>query len=90
VAICLYPANIADMSLDNVSLTSQCILRDRVGYLALTFDARENTLYFSGNYTSTVSKIPLEAGAKAHIIASGTGVVKGKVKITVKVKGACM
>jgi len=78
VAICMYPANIADMSLDNVSLTSQCILSDRYGYLALTFDAAENVLYYSGNYTNTISAIPLETGAKAKVVASGTGVVKGQ------------
>lgn len=78
VAICMYPAHIADMSLDNVSLTSQCILSDRYGYLALTFDAAENVLYYSGNYTNTISAIPLETGAKAKVVASGTGVVKGQ------------
>ncbi|KAK7474594.1 hypothetical protein BaRGS_00034178 [Batillaria attramentaria] len=77
VAICQYPANIPDMSLENVTLTSQCFLNDRYGYLALTFDARENMLYYSGNFTNTISAIPLEVGANAKVVAGGTGVVKG-------------
>ncbi|KAK7090164.1 hypothetical protein V1264_009998 [Littorina saxatilis] len=77
VAICMYPANIADMSLDNVSLTSQCFLSDRYGYLALTFDAENNRLYYSGNYTSTIYSIPLETGSKASVVASATGSVRG-------------
>lgn len=76
-AICQYPANVPDMSLENVTLTSQCFLNDRYGYLALTFDAWENMLYYSGNFTQTISAIPLEIGAKAKVIAGGTGVVKG-------------
>ncbi|XP_076454147.1 prolow-density lipoprotein receptor-related protein 1-like [Babylonia areolata] len=77
VAICMYPAHIADMSLDNVSLSSQCFLSDRFGYLALTFHAAENLLFYSGNYTNTISVIALETGAKAKVVASGTGTVKG-------------
>ena len=78
VAICMYPAHIADMSLDNVSLSSQCFLSDRLGYLALTFDAGENMLYYSGNFTNTISSVPLESGAKSKVVASGTGTVKGQ------------
>lgn len=77
-AICQYPANMADMSLDNVTLTSQCFLAERYGYLALTFDGAQNMLYYSSNYTNTISAIPLETGAKAKIVAGGTGTVKGK------------
>ncbi|XP_025079316.1 low-density lipoprotein receptor-related protein 4-like isoform X1 [Pomacea canaliculata] len=76
-AICQYPANMADMSLDNVTLTSQCFLAERYGYLALTFDGAQNMLYYSSNYTNTISAIPLETGAKAKIVAGGTGTVKG-------------
>ena len=76
-AICQYPANIADMSLTNVTLDTQCFLNDRHGYLALTYDARDNLLYYSENNTFTISRIHLEIGATSEIVAGGTGVVKG-------------
>ncbi|XP_046577867.1 low-density lipoprotein receptor-related protein 4-like [Haliotis rubra] len=76
-AICHYPANVADMSLLNVTLDKQCFLDKRHGYLALAFDARENFLYYSENNTKTISRINLEVGATAETVAGGTGVVAG-------------
>ena len=79
VAICMYPGNLGHMSLENVTLASQCFLTFKYGYLALTYDAEDNMLYYSGNITHTISKIPFEKGAKAFVVSSGTGVVQGKV-----------
>ncbi|KAL8597479.1 hypothetical protein ACOMHN_047706 [Nucella lapillus] len=77
-AVCMYPAHVADMSMDNVSLTSQCgALSDNYGYLALGFDARSNVLFFSGNYTRAIFAMTMEVGAKPKVIVSGTGMVEG-------------
>lgn len=76
-SICQYPANLADMSLLNISLDSQCFLEDRQGYMTLTFDARENMLYYFGNNTKTISRIPLELGGKGKVVTGGSGEVKG-------------
>ncbi|XP_035828961.1 low-density lipoprotein receptor-related protein 6-like [Aplysia californica] len=75
--ICQYPANLADMSLDHVTLDSQCFLKDNQGYLTLTFDARENMLYYFGNHTKTISRIPMELGGKGMVLTGGTSVVNG-------------
>ncbi|XP_076435319.1 low-density lipoprotein receptor-related protein 5-like [Babylonia areolata] len=79
LALCLYPAHIADMSMVNVSLTTQCSVLppNNYGYLALGFDARRNLLFFSANYTRTISAVRMEAGALPWVVVSGTGVVKG-------------
>ncbi|KAK6195981.1 hypothetical protein SNE40_001294 [Patella caerulea] len=76
-AICQYPANLAYISLTNVTLDNQCYLDDRRGYLALTFDARNHNLYFSANNTKTISRVRLELGSNATTIIGGTGVVRG-------------
>ncbi|BFZ06046.1 hypothetical protein BsWGS_09085 [Bradybaena similaris] len=76
-SICQYPANLADMSLTNVTLDSQCFLEDRQGYMTLAFDARENMIYYFGNNTKTISRLPLELGGKSKVITGSTGVVKG-------------
>ncbi|XP_055868461.1 low-density lipoprotein receptor-related protein 4-like isoform X2 [Biomphalaria glabrata] len=76
-AICQYPANLADMSLVNVSLDSQCFLEDKQGYTTLTFDARENMLYYFVNNTKIISRIPLEMGGRAKVVTGGSGEVKG-------------
>ncbi|ESO92872.1 hypothetical protein LOTGIDRAFT_162349 [Lottia gigantea] len=76
-AICQYPANLAYISLTNVTLENQCFLAERRGYLALAYDARDNNLYFSANSTKTISRIRLEVGANETTIIGGTGVVRG-------------
>lgn len=79
-SVCHYPANMADMSLENLTLSTQCFLGDKQhtpGYMTLTFDAAENMLYLYSNASKSILRLPLELGAKATAIEGGTGEVRG-------------
>ncbi|KAH9512769.1 hypothetical protein Btru_038157 [Bulinus truncatus] len=76
-AICQYPANLADMSLTNITLDSQCFLEDKQGYTTLAYDARENMLYYFANNTKVINRITLEMGGRAQVVTGGSGEVKG-------------
>ena len=76
-ALCRFPANFADMNLENVSLESQCFLRDRDDVIALTHNVNKNLLYFVENTTKTISRVQLDDGQSPSVIVGGTGRVEG-------------
>lgn len=79
--ICRFPANLPDMSLANITLSSQCFLKENRGYLALAYDSTENVLYYSENVTRSINRVRLEHKSTTEAIISGVGVVEGKVNI---------
>ncbi|CAL1546616.1 unnamed protein product [Lymnaea stagnalis] len=80
-SICQYPANLADMSLLNISLDSQCFLEDRQVMMCNVSHGQammcNNMLYYFANNTKTISRIPLELGGKGKGVTGGSGEVKG-------------
>lgn len=76
-AICQYPANMADMSLYNVSLESQCFFQRGRGHFGLTFDAKEHMLYYTENKTKSIGRIGLEVNSTGTSIIKGVGDVQG-------------
>lgn len=65
------------MSLENVSLDSQCFKRDRRGYFGLAFDARKHELFYSENATKTIGRINIDNEIGESLI-KGVGDVQGK------------
>ncbi|KAL5004150.1 hypothetical protein ScPMuIL_017606 [Solemya velum] len=76
-AICHYPANLPDMSLQNITMDTQCFLEANRGYLALTFSAKDQTLYYSENVTNSINRVNLQQGASTEAIMRGVGCVEG-------------
>lgn len=78
-AICQYPANLPDMSLQNVTMDSQCFLEGSKGYMSLTFSAQDRTLYYSENATKSIHRVNLQHGASPETIMRGVGSVEGNI-----------
>lgn len=77
--ICHFPANLADMNINNVTLNNQCFLLDSKGYLALGMHAKSDTLYFSTNNTDKwINRVRMEYDAPLENIVGGVGIVQGK------------
>lgn len=76
--ICHFPANLADMNINNVTLNNQCFLLDSKGYLALGMHAKSDTLYFSTNNTDKwINRVRMEYDAPLENIVGGVGIVQG-------------
>lgn len=76
-AICQYPANLADMSLMNITLETQCFIKIAKGYLALTYDTNNRLLYYSENKTNSIGRVQLRRGSYTDTIIRGVGEVRG-------------
>ncbi|XP_061194926.1 low-density lipoprotein receptor-related protein 4-like [Saccostrea echinata] len=76
-AICQYPANFGHMSLKNVTLSKQCFIKTRKGFMALAYDGDQRMLFYSENVTKSISKVQLKRGEYTTTIVKGIGVVKG-------------
>lgn len=77
-AICQYPANLADMSLANITLETQCFIKIAKGYLALSYDSINGLLYYSENVTRSIGRVQLRRGSFTDTIIRGVGEVRGK------------
>ncbi|XP_036362725.1 low-density lipoprotein receptor-related protein 4 isoform X3 [Octopus sinensis] len=76
--ICSFPPNLADIDLENMTLSKQCFLLDNKGYLALGMHARRDTLYFSTNNTDKwINRVRMEYGASFEDLIGGVGIVRG-------------
>ncbi|XP_014768919.1 low-density lipoprotein receptor-related protein 5 [Octopus bimaculoides] len=76
--ICSFPPNLADIDLENMTLSKQCFLMDNKGYLALGMHARRDTLYFSTNNTEKwINRVRMEYGASFEYLIGGVGIVRG-------------
>lgn len=76
--ICHFPANLADMSTENVTLNKQCFLLNNKGYLALGMHVKSDTLYFSTNNTDKwINRVRMEYDAPLENIVGGVGIVQG-------------
>ena len=76
-AICQYPANLADMSLVNITLESQCFIKINKGYLALTYDSDNGVLYYSENKTKSIGRVQLRRGSFTDTVIRGVGEIRG-------------
>jgi hypothetical protein len=77
-AICQYPANLADMSLINITLETQCFIKIAKGYLALSYDSVNSVLYYSENNTHSLGRVQLRRGSFTDTIIRGVGEIRGK------------
>ncbi|XP_052104944.1 low-density lipoprotein receptor-related protein 4-like isoform X2 [Mytilus californianus] len=76
-AICQYPANLADMSLANITLETQCFIKIAKGYLALSYDSINGLLYYSENVTRSIGRVQLRRGSFTDTIIRGVGEIRG-------------
>lgn len=76
-AICQYPANLADMSLINITLETQCFIKIAKGYLALSYDSVNSVLYYSENNTHSLGRVQLRRGSFTDTIIRGVGEIRG-------------
>ena len=77
-ALCHFPANIGHMSLENISLASQCVTLGHSDMNALTADVHEKKLMFADNAAQLIYSMPLnEQRSRAEILTRIVGSVAG-------------